>query len=286
MSYKSKTIIGACALIAGMAGMLPEASATPLESMAAPVSNPVNFEDPRIDSSIKPLYVHHEIDDKFVTGGGSVDVYALQIRYALTERLGLIATKDGLVRLRPNGVLNDDTGFANLAGGLKYAFYQCDDTIATAGFRYEAPTGEKEVLQGNGDGVVNPFISAATAVGPVNLIGYTGFRFPLNGNDSGFYDASIHVDTDLGFISPLFEVNLFHVLSAGDRLPIADEGQDFFNIGSSEADGETMVTGAAGARVDLADGMSWGAAYEFPIARGQGTYITDWRVTTDLTVKF
>ncbi|MEX0596380.1 MAG: hypothetical protein WD512_07750, partial [Candidatus Paceibacterota bacterium] len=55
-----------------------------LEEIASPVSNPVNFEDPRIQSNIKPLYVHHKIDNNFVTGGGDVDIYALQIRYALT----------------------------------------------------------------------------------------------------------------------------------------------------------------------------------------------------------
>lgn len=268
----------------GLGGL--NASAAPLDDMASPVSNPVNFEDPRIESNIKPLYAHHEIDDKFITGGGSVDIYALQIRYALSDRFALIATKDGYVNLRPNSVLDDSEGFANLGGGFKYAFYNCNDSIVTAGLRYEAPTGETEVLQGKGDGVFNPFISAGTVAGPINLIGYTGFRIPISDNDSSFYDASLHADTNLGWISPLFELNLFNVLSAGDRLPIADEGQDFFNIGSSLSEGKTMLTGAVGARIPVSKDISFGAAYEFPIAQGSGTYITDWRVTSDLTVKF
>lgn len=273
-------------LFASLATSFSSAHATPLEEIASPVSNPVNFEDPRIESNIKPLYVHHEIDKKFVTAGGGVDIYALQIRYALTDNLALIATKDGFVQLRPNSVLNDENGFANLAGGLKYAFLKDDCSIGTVGLRYEAPSGEKEVLQGKGDGIFNPFVSGAAIFGPVNVVGYTGFRFPVSDNDSSFYDASIHFDTKVGSISPLFEVNLFHVLNAGDRLPIADEGQDFFNIGSSASDGETMVTGAVGLRAQLAKTVSWGAAYEFPLATGSGTYITDWRLTTDVTVTF
>lgn len=79
---------------------------------------------------------------------------------------------------------------------------------------------------------------------------------------------------------------MVHVIDAGDRLPIADEGQDFFNLGSSLSKGETMLTGAAGARTTLADNVSWGVVYQFPIARGPGTRITDWRLTTDVTVSF
>lgn len=257
-----------------------------LSDMAAPVSNPVNFEDPRITSEIRPIYVHHNIDEKFATTGGTVDIAAMQIRYAVNDRLSIIATKDGYVWLRPKAVLNDGHGFANLAAGVKYAFYKDSCNIATAGFRYEAPTGETEVLQGKGDGVFNPFVSAATEAGPINLMAYTALRAPANGNDSTFYDASLHADTQFGWFSPLFEVNLFNVLDAGKRLPIPDEGQDFFNIGSSASENTTVVTGAAGARVALSENVSWGAAYEFPMATGLGTHLTDWRLTTDLIVKF
>lgn len=260
--------------------------ASPIDEIAAPVSNPVNFEDPRIESNIKPLFVHHEIDNKFATTGGQVDIYALQLRYAVTDRLALIATKDGFVNFRPNSLLAKDKGFANVAGGVKYLFYKCENTIATAGLRYEAPVGEHEVLQGNGDGIINPFVSAATVMGPINLIGYTGYRGAIDSSDSSFLDASLHADTKIGAFSPLVELNLFHVVSAGDRLPIEDEGQDFFNLGSSLSDGETMLTAAAGARYAITKSTSFGAAYEIPLINTSGSYITDWRLTSDLTFKF
>ncbi len=268
------------------------ARATPLDNMASPVSNPVNFEDPRIESNIKPFFAYHKIDKAFVTGGGDVRIYALQARIALSEKLAIIATKDGIANLHPDAALKDETGFLNLAAGVKYNFYKNEENTAmmTAGLRYEAPTGEREVLQGNGDGIINPFLSGAAVFGcddqPINLIYGTGLRIPVNSNDSFFYDADLHVDTKYGWFSPLLEVNLVQVLNAGERLPIYDEGQDVFNIGSSNSKGETMLTGAAGFRIALADNVSWGTAYQFPLVHGRGTRITDWRLTTDLTVTF
>ncbi len=266
--------------------------AGPLDQIAEPVSNPVNFEDPRIVSNLKPIFAYHKIDDKFVTGGGDVRIYALQARFALSDDLAIIATKDGIVDLNPNSVLDDESGLANVAGGVKYSFYKdsAQSSIATAGLRYEAPLGAERVLQGQGKGILNPFVSAATVLGceeqPLNLVGSTGLRIPFSTDDSMFYDASLHADTRFDWFSPLVEVNLFHVLDAGTRLPVVDEGQDFFNLGSSKSNGETMVTAAAGFRADLMKDLSWGTAYEFPLAKGPGTRITEWRLTTDLTYKF
>jgi hypothetical protein len=232
--------------------------------------------------------MYHKIDDKFITGGGQVQLFALQARIALNDRLAFIATKDGLIHFQPNSVLNDDTGFANLAAGLKYAFYKdpVDNVIASAGFRYEAPTGETEVLQGKGDGIMNVFTSVAYSLCKWNFMVGTGLRVPVNHNDSTFYDFDAHVDYDLGWFRPLVEVNLTNVLDAGRRLPIADEGQDIFNFGSTESLHKTMLTASAGARAILTDSMTYGIAYQFPLASGAGTYVTDWRLTTDLTIGF
>ncbi len=262
------------------------AQAQELAQLSSPVSNPVNFEDPRILSEVRPVYVHHDIDSKFVTQGGSVDIYAMQLRVALTDNLAFIATKDGYVKMKPDSVLKDESGFANLAGGFKYSIYNCEDTIVTTGLRYEAPTGEKEVLQGNGDGIINPFLSAATSAGGFNFMGYTAVRAAIDQDDSTFYDASLHVDKKLGWFSPLVELNLFNVLDAGHRLPIEDEGQDFFNIGYSLSQNETMLTTAVGARAELSDDVSLGLAYEFPLVTGSGSYITEWRLTSDLIYRF
>ena len=270
------------ALVGGMA------HADALKNMISPVSNPVNFEDPRIMSDIRPIYAHHKIDNEFVTGGGNVNILALQARFAVTDRLAIIATKDGYVDLNPKGVVAKDEGFANIAAGLKYALHMDSSAgeIVTAGLRYEFPVGEKEVLQGEGDGIINPFLSAAMASGDWNFMGYTGVRAPVDSEDSAFIDAALHVDYRMGDFYPLMELNYFYVMDEGKRLPIADEGQDFFNLGASNSDGESMLTYAVGARYKIAENVSFGAAYEIPLDRSEGTRITDWRITTDFVINF
>lgn len=273
-----------------LAGQISLAKADPLDDIATPISNPVNFEDPRIESNIRPIAIYHKLDNKFITQGGNVKIFALQARYAVTDRLALIATKDGYVHLQPDAVLNDESGLANVGGGLKYAFYKDESSIFSGGLRYEAPIGAKRVLQGQGSGSFNPFVSGAVALGsertPLNLVAGTGFRLAVEESDSSFYDADLHLDTKLGWFSPIAEVNYVHVIDAGDRLPIADEGQDFFNFGAANADGKSMLTGAIGGRVALDKDTSWGTAYQFPLDRSSGSYVTDWRVTTDLIFSF
>lgn len=160
----------------------------------------------------------------------------MQARFALNERFAIIATKDGILHVQPNAVVPDGSGFANVAVGAKYAMYRDPDAgrILTAGLRYEIPLGEREVLQGHSDGIFNPFLSGAVAVGPVNVMAYTAFRLPASDSDSTFYDADIHFSIPVAkWFYPTLEVNLQHVLSAGSRLPIPDEGADFFDLGSS-----------------------------------------------------
>src|SRR5262249_23741305 len=58
----------------------------------SPMTNPVYFEDPRNLTEARLIFLNHQIPGA-VLGGGDVQLLALQIRAALTERLSLIATK-------------------------------------------------------------------------------------------------------------------------------------------------------------------------------------------------
>ncbi len=257
-----------------------------LSNLISPVTHPTNFEDPRPITEIRPLFVHHEIDDAFATGGGDVQIYALQARFKVDDDWAIIATKDGFVDFNPKGVLKKDTGFANVAAGFKYAAFRSENSIVSAGLRYEIPMGQERVLQGRGDGIFNPFISAAMVVDGWNFMAGSGFRLRIDRDDSSFYDLDAHVSYKIGNFYPLAEFGLIHVLAAGDRLPIADEGEDFFNIGSSQSEGETITTFAVGARYRVNDSLDVGAAYQFPLQRESGTRIIDYRVTADLIYRF
>lgn len=257
-----------------------------LKDMISPVTNPVVFEDPRQSTELRPIYYHHQFDDKFATEGGDINLYALQARVKLADDLSFIAVKDGFVDFNPKATLMNDKGFANVAAGFKYTVAECDNWISTVGLTYEAPIGEKEVLQGQGDGYLNPFYTTGYTTGNWNFIGHTGFRIRMDGEDSAFFDANGHVSYKMGNFYPLAEVGLQYVSAAGNRLGIADEGQDVINIGASNSDGEAITTGAVGARYRFTDNVDFGAAYQFPLNQGSGSYIIDHRITADMIYRF
>ena len=255
-----------------------------LDSMISPVTNPVNFEDPRPNTEAQPVFMYHKLSKDFVTGAGNVRVAALQLRYAVNERLAIIATKDGYIDLNPEINLPDQEGAANIAAGLKYAFYRDDakGDIATAGLRYELASGSPEVFQGQGDGAFNIFLSGASNLDTVNAMAFTQLRVPVDSDDSTFWDLSLHADYPINDFYPLVEVNMIHIVDAGSRIPLDGEGFDLISFGSSESDGSTVVTAAVGARYRVCDSLDIGAAYEFALTDREDLF--DWRVTTDMII--
>ena len=269
------------------------AQADRLDQMISPITNPVTFEDPRSLSELRLIYVKHNFESDFVTGGGNARVYALQARFAIDDRLSIIATKDGYVDFNPNTTLPKDEGWANIEGGVKYAFYKDDaaGNIASAALRYEFASGDKEVLQGYGDGMIHPSVSAAFALNEtVTLMLGTDARIAIDDADSSFWHFDLHVDkrfeTSAGSLYPLFELNVIQVFDGGSRLPITDEGVDFFNLGASGADGKTIVIGGLGLRYRASDSIDLGVAFQLPFTGGSGSRAIDNRFTADLIWHF
>ena len=137
----------------------PVAAADWKANTIAPVTNPIFFEDAIIRSEIRPIFVHHTIDNNFL-GGGTAQLYALQLRYAVTDRFALIATQDGYFDIN-NDALANPNGWMDLAVGFKYALIDnpAAQFILTPGLTYQIPTGERDVFQGRGGGEFNPFVS-------------------------------------------------------------------------------------------------------------------------------
>ncbi|HEX7655133.1 MAG TPA: hypothetical protein VF607_16615, partial [Verrucomicrobiae bacterium] len=152
-------------------------SATWLDETISPVANPIFFEDAKINSEIHPLYMYHWLPQTFdyaggtVKLGGGVQVLAVQARYALNDKLALIATKDGYVQFQPDSTLEPAYGFADLAAGLKYNIYRDDEKqiLVTPGLTITIPTGNRSVVQGHGAGVEDLFVSAEKGFGQVHL---------------------------------------------------------------------------------------------------------------------
>ena len=134
------------------------------EHFYAPIGDPIYFESPFNNTEVRLLYVWHDFADGCQLNGGTLNILAAQVRVALTERLGFIATKDGYSFLNA-GALPDGDGWNDLAAGLKYVAYASkeDDFVLTPGVRFQFQTGESDVLQ-NSCFEVSPFISFARSV--------------------------------------------------------------------------------------------------------------------------
>ena len=114
----------------------------------------------------------------------------------------------------------------------------------------------------------------------------TGLRQRTDHQDSSFWDSDVHVSYKIGNFYPVVEGNLVHVVNDGSRLPIADEGGDLFNLGASNSAGKNILTMGTGARYRITDSTDAGVIYQFPLDRGEGSGIFDWRVTADMIFRF
>jgi len=265
------------------------AQAGTLDDMISPVSSPTVNEDPRNLTEIRPIFIYHHFPNDFVLGEGDLQVVAVQARVALHERFSFIATKDGFVWIDPEALDDNLDGWANVAVGFKGSLLQSEEwaAILSAGIRYETRWGSQEVFQGRGDGVINPFLSAAKGFGDFHAQLYTGARLPLSDQDSTLYDTNLHLDyrlpLDLPFaIYPLMEVNWLHIIKGGDRYPFDQEGSELVNLGSSDSAGD-IATMALGTRVRLCEWLDIGATGEFPLTSRKDIF--DWRVTWDLSIR-
>ena len=261
-----------------------------LDTMISPVSNPVLFEDPHITTELRPVFMYHEFRSDFLTQGGNAEYYGLQFRYAVNDRLGLILPKFAVMSVYPgNEEMDQGTGLSNLTAGAKWVFLKDPefDGIFTGGLRYEFPTGADTVLQGEGSGFLNPFFSGAAKLAPnVNFVAASGVRIRMQSEDSTMWDLDMHIDTQLGSFFPLFELNMTHCIGAGKRYTGGSEGGDLWILGMDGAAGNTLLTGAAGARYKFTNNFSIGAAYQFPITSGAGSDVFRWRLTSDMILTF
>jgi hypothetical protein len=258
-----------------------------LSSTISPVTNPVFFEDPAIRSEVRPIFMHHRIDKDFATGAGDVNLYALQLRYAVTDRLAIIATKDGYIDIDlDNGT--ELSGWGDVALGLKYALVddRAHELIVTPGFTFEIPLGNREVFQGNGDGELNLFVSAAKGFGGFHLTANTGVRLPFDGSEES---TILHYDVMADYrvcrwFQPFVSASGITVLDEGNAMGLSTEGYDLINFGSSQAGGETQIVVGGGFRSQLTESLSFGIAYEKSVTTPHGLF--DERLTADLIWRF
>ncbi len=255
-----------------------------------PVSNPLFNETPFITTEVRPVWLHNDIPEKFVTRGGNIDIFAVEIRVALTDRFGLIATKDGYMDADFDIALPDSNGWANLSAGLKYAVISRlkKGEILPIGFEYETPLGSPNSagikMQGDGDGFIDLFASGPKTIGKLGLQANFGANLAFDGDhDSSMLHYSMHVDYEVfPNLYPLIEMNGYTKIDSGNRTEIMVEGVDLVNFGS--IDSGTVFTVAGGARYRINDHIQFGAGYETPLTNRKD--ILDWRTYVDLVLTY
>lgn len=290
--------LGACSVIglpfaqAGTPAAAPKNPVPPAavdwkEHTISPVANPIFFEDPIIRSEIRPIFAYHRIDSGFVTGDGDAQLYAVQLRYAITDRLAFIATQDGYFDVHTDA-LGDINGWMDLAAGFKYALIDdvANQFILTPGFTFFIPLGDDEVFQGRGSGEWNVFVSAEKGFNDFHLTGNLGLRFPHDTDEqSTILHYSLMADYYVSrWFIPFVVANGWTVLAEGNNIPLSSEGYDVINFGSSLADGVTQMTLGGGFRSRLLDNVDFGFAYEKAVISPEG--LTDDRFTFDVCIRF
>jgi hypothetical protein len=185
-------------------GSIGEKEEGKFETYVPPISSPLLNESPQIVSELRPIFWFHKLPKDSIAGDGEVYLLALQARLALTERLAVIATKDGYAWLNMDRTLEDESGFANIALGLKYAllYRPEDEFILSIGSKYEIPSGKIDVngvrFQGGGKGLTDLFLSTEKRYDRLGLEGSFGWTIPFDTvRQSGFVHYHAHINYEL-----------------------------------------------------------------------------------------
>ncbi len=290
------------------------------EGWNQPIIAPYLFEDPFITTNLTGVYIYHEFGDRSIFQGGHMHVAALQARVALTDRLALIATKDGIAWNRPETrlqigpdnrtILDNTKGFFNIAGGLKYAIldHREDGWIVSGIARFEFATGSTDTFQGRGNGIFLPSISAAwEPFENFHLIGDFGSQIPFDNGQTKALHYHLYADYNLfKRFSPFIQFTGKTNIGSGNgkidvqtnavgTIPLTaaqnavlggerSEAADIINLGSEGVSGKTLITLATGLHVKLWKHLTWAAGYEYAVSGYKGVFKQ--RMTTTLRLEF
>lgn len=251
----------------------------------SPMTNPVNFEDPRTLTEARLIFLNHNVGS--AAGGGDVRLIAAQFRAAITERLSITAVKDGFI-MSQNDLIDD--GWADVGAGLKYNLYADPQKqrLLSTGFNYELPVGTPRALQGNGDGEYHFYLTGGAQLGDwSHWISNMGVKVEANeGEGSDLWYWSNHFDYQMNkhwyFLT---ELNWYTWIGAGGNPALAGvEGGDLFNLGSTGVAGNDIVTNAVGFKFKRSRHRELGVAFEYPLTEREDVMAN--RLTLDWIFRY
>ncbi len=258
------------------------------EEAPRPIGSPLYFEDPYINSDLRPLLLYHEFPKDSLLGGGDLTALAVQARLALLERLQFIATADGHTDLEAVAIPEGE-GYNDVALGLKGAVYVDPETlsIVSTGMRWRLSNGSRDVFQGTED-ELSFFVTGARAFGKLHVMADIVGRVTTHherGNDSLSWDVNVSYEVFEGFF-PMVEYHGFVYLSNGSRFPVRDGLLDYGNLGASDVRGSSAHWATLGVRWNFVKHVSFGFGYGFSLRREANNDIFKRRITSNLIFTF
>jgi len=293
----SSCCAGPCCGLLGGLDKLIKPSDHCFDDFISPMSNFIYFEDPRTLTEVRPIFFHHKTPRRVGTlgvPGGEVQLLAVQVRAALTDRLSLIAVKDGFIwsDMAPGALdrLLDD-GWADITAGLKYNLLRDPrgGSLLSVGATYEIPVGSQRSLQDIGDGEFHVFLTGGQRFldGMGHYVGAFGYRFPV---DDVVQTSSLHWSNhfDVKLTDRVYAVTEFvwwnWTRSAQVGLPLGVAGQDVFNLFSTNVTGNDLLTQSVGFKLKPSGNTELGVAYEFPLTSRRD--IISNRIQLDLILRY
>ena len=285
-----------CVSGGGLCGGLIKPSDPCFDDFISPMINFAFFEDPRTVTELRPIFVNHWVPGQIgtaVPAGGTIQLYAMEFRAALTDRLSLIAVKDGFIVDHTGGALDVllDDGWAAVTAGLKYNLLRdpCSGTLASVGFTYEIPMGSRKALQDVADGEFHLFLTGGQRLlnGDAHVLSSIGYRQPVNEDlQTTAIHWSSHFDTRItDRVYAFTEFAWWHWTGdASAGLPLGVAGQDLFNLSSNNVAGNDLVTQSVGVKVKPNAKTEVGLAYEFPLTGFEDVMSS--RLMADLILRY
>lgn len=249
-----------------------------------PATSPYFHENSFITTDVRAWYAYQNFDDNTPLGEGHGQVAAAEIRLALTDRLQLVAYKDGYLWIDSDNL--DESGWNDVAAGLKWNFYRDLETQLhmAVGAGYQFPWGDSDVLQNDSEARV--WFSIDKGFDRFHIGAVVNGLFATDDDDTWGNSNRIHWDVHLDYrvndwFSPIVEFNGNHSLDDDDAaLPF--QGGDLGNFGKGKDD--PIVTAAVGAELRPFDGVAFRAMYEDQLNNEDDLF--DWRVTLSLVISY
>lgn len=250
------------------------------------ISNPVMNVDPRAMTAIWPMF-----GSSWASGNGplgaeaNAQIYGAGLYVALSDRLSFGLNQGGYAVFHANSDLQNRLmqlglpvperqrggqrqGWLNLGGFVQYTLIADAENqfIATAGMRWEAPSGATQVFQGGASPTrLAPYLTLGKEFGCWHVLAVGGFDFPAGTDEvttNTFY-LNLHIDRKIGWLYPLVEFNgLYQTRSIDVNLPTR---HGVLDMGTFSSTGNLLTVAVGANAVLVPNRLEFGAVYYRPV---------------------